>query len=202
MCTSSHCAESCIALICGSITYCLRRGLLTHGFARFRCDFTSLTDIWPGAEKTGDNRLVVIDYFLDFQVTKQLFMGYRIGITQLSTPLPCASSMHAVLQHLSTSVQLILSLICWSLLRCFSLSLLDAQQFGIIHQGGKHRVYVFQFDDEKIYLDPKWPNQASNTTALNTGLDFTTLFPENGDTTPHGSAFYYNYDGKFYEYYE
>ena len=54
----------------------------------------------------------------------------------------------------------------------------------------------------QLKLDPRWPNQNSTDPAANTGLDFTTLFPENGDTTPHGSAFYYNYNGKFYEYYE
>ncbi|KAG5175501.1 hypothetical protein JKP88DRAFT_250067 [Tribonema minus] len=97
-------------------------------------------DIWPGSETRGDNRLVVIDYFLDFQ------------------------------------------------------------SFGNIRQGGKHRVYVFTFDDNSFKLDPKWPGQGPSYDEP-TGLDFTTLFPENGDTTPHGSAFYYNYKGKFYEYY-
>jgi hypothetical protein len=98
-------------------------------------------DIWPGANTRNDNRLVVVDYFLDFQ------------------------------------------------------------QFGIVQQGGKHRVYVFTFDEDSFQLDPKWPNQASTDLAENTGLDFTKLFPESGDATPHGTAFYYNYQGKFYEYY-
>eukprot|EP00271_Cylindrocystis_brebissonii_P014426 TRINITY_DN3577_c0_g2_i2.p1 TRINITY_DN3577_c0_g2~~TRINITY_DN3577_c0_g2_i2.p1 ORF type:complete len:346 (-),score=53.39 TRINITY_DN3577_c0_g2_i2:180-1217(-) len=57
---------------------------------------------------------------------------------------------------------------------------LDFKSFGIIHRPGSKIVNVFQWNATHIFPDPLWHN-----------VDFRTLFPENGVTNPHGTAYYY-----------
>ncbi|GAQ78976.1 hypothetical protein KFL_000220080 [Klebsormidium nitens] len=56
---------------------------------------------------------------------------------------------------------------------------LDFKTYGIIHRPGDKIIHVYTFDTGKLIPDPNWPNP-----------DFKNLFPAQGVTNPHGTAFY------------